>query len=125
MDDKVLTTIIGGVAGLVTGAIGSLFAPWIHWGIEKRRYKRAARKELVSSFRASLQECINCTTTISVGDRFRSWPSYYQIRPNLNQDYVAELERFWDSEVRSPAVSSLINRMLDDLACLEKDWDLL
>lgn len=34
---EIYTAIISGVIGLITGAVGSLIAPWVHWGIEKKK----------------------------------------------------------------------------------------
>ena len=53
MDISIINAIIAGVVGLVTGAIGSLIAPWIQWGIEKKRQKQNRRIELISEWRCS------------------------------------------------------------------------
>jgi hypothetical protein len=54
MDPSILSAIIGGAAGLITGIIGSLFAPWINWGIEKKRKKQDRRAELIKQWREIL-----------------------------------------------------------------------
>jgi hypothetical protein len=38
MENTILVALIGAVAGLISGTIASLIAPWIKWGIEKRNY---------------------------------------------------------------------------------------
>jgi hypothetical protein len=37
MTDTVWAAIVGGIAGVVTGSISAVVAPWANWGIEKRR----------------------------------------------------------------------------------------
>ncbi|MBC7002756.1 hypothetical protein BIZ37_09330 [Photobacterium sp. BZF1] len=43
--------IIVAVIGLISGGVGSLCAPWVNWGIDKRRLRRTARYKLISSAR--------------------------------------------------------------------------
>lgn len=54
MSDTVYVAIIGGVSGLITGVIGALFAPWIQWGIEKRRKRMENRRLLIYDARKLL-----------------------------------------------------------------------
>uniref|UniRef100_UPI003F830138 hypothetical protein n=1 Tax=Thalassotalea sp. PLHSN55 TaxID=3435888 RepID=UPI003F830138 len=46
---SVIGTVVVALIGLISGAIGSLFAPWINWGIEKKRkaieYKQSRIKD--------------------------------------------------------------------------------
>jgi hypothetical protein len=49
MNDTIYVAVIGGLSGLITGAIGSLVAPWVNWGIEKRRKKMDRHRELIAS----------------------------------------------------------------------------
>jgi hypothetical protein len=46
--------IIGGIAGLVSGVLASLVAPWVHWRIEKQRQLVADRKARIEEWRAGL-----------------------------------------------------------------------
>ena len=54
MPDTVLTAVIGGVAGLLAGAIASLIAPWVNWGIEKKRKQLEHRQALIKRWRMVL-----------------------------------------------------------------------
>jgi len=54
LNDHIVTAIIAGVTGLISGVIGSLVAPWIGWGIEKKRRKLDARTKLVARWREVL-----------------------------------------------------------------------
>lgn len=51
---EIVVALIGGGAGLATGAIGSLVAPWANWGIEQRRLRRAIRLERISEWRSGV-----------------------------------------------------------------------
>jgi hypothetical protein len=56
MSDQLWAALIGGVAGLASGALVSLVAPWVNWGVEKRRLRLMRRRELVDQWRAGLAE---------------------------------------------------------------------
>jgi hypothetical protein len=47
MEASIVNAIIAGTVGLITGAIGSLIAPWVNWNIDKRRQKNKRRIELI------------------------------------------------------------------------------
>ena len=47
MEPSTTNAIIAGLVGLITGAIGSLIAPWVQWGVEKRRKKLERRTALI------------------------------------------------------------------------------
>jgi len=53
---EVPVALIGGGTGLVTGAIGSLFAPWANWGVEKRRSRQQCRAERIKEWREGIAE---------------------------------------------------------------------
>lgn len=48
---EIAVALISGGVGLTTGIVGSLFAPWANWGIEKRRLQRASRVERIKEWR--------------------------------------------------------------------------
>lgn len=51
MENTILVALIGAVAGLISGTIASLIAPWIKWGIEKKKLLLTERKLLVKDVR--------------------------------------------------------------------------
>lgn len=51
MENTILVAIIGAIAGFVSGAIASLIAPWIKWGIEKKKLLFNERKQLLKDVR--------------------------------------------------------------------------
>ncbi len=125
MDPTILSAIIGGVTGLITGTIASLFAPWINWGIEKRKLRLAAQRELIKAARLTLE---------STPDRkeFRESTIYSQIRPFLSEDTRIKIE------TDTPGIQAHVGEdgeisvgikfkplVLTDLQILEKKWKLL
>jgi hypothetical protein len=53
---EIAIALIGGGAGLVTGTIGSLFAPWSQWGVEKQRLRREGRLGKLIEWRSGIAE---------------------------------------------------------------------
>jgi hypothetical protein len=58
MSGEVAAAIIGGVAGLVTGAAGSLAAPWANWQVERRRARDEQRRALLKWWRDGATETL-------------------------------------------------------------------
>jgi hypothetical protein len=54
--NEIVIALIGGGAGLITGALSSLIAPWSQWGVEKRRLTHQLRVEQVRTWRAGVEE---------------------------------------------------------------------
>lgn len=122
MKASILGLIISGVVGLLSGAVGSLVAPWIHWGIEKRRDKRAHRRELINSWRVVLQS--------KAFDRraILECPTYGILREELTEDARKQIERSSsnlildnDSPISNPDKRVLLN----EIARIEKKWRLV
>jgi hypothetical protein len=123
MSQEVVTALIAGVVGLITGAIGSLVAPWVNWGIEKRRKKHENRAALISIWRQ-----------IIGGSNFErhhmtGHPSYGALKPLLSQDAAEQLHRPPNSHIvvqggsgLGDADRSLLQR---EIARIEREWELL
>ncbi len=76
MASEVWAAVIGGVAGLATGALSSLIAPWANWGVERRREQLKHKRDLISSWRTGIST-IDATGTDSGG-----FPKGYQVQGN-------------------------------------------
>lgn len=89
MDSQVVAAIVGGVAGLATGAVSSLVAPWSNWGVEKRRIRHTHRIELVEEWRQGLYtaERANDLSILNDFEWYRAFTS--NRRPSL----LARLQR--------------------------------
>ncbi|MFC1808154.1 hypothetical protein ACFL0T_07330 [Candidatus Omnitrophota bacterium] len=114
--------IIAGIIGLISGAIASLFAPWIHWGIEKRRIKYKHRLELLKQWRS-----IVALPSFDRSNMLES--SYYgSLRELLKEDIRKEIERSANNltlVIDSPTTSHDKDLLLREIARIEKEWGLL
>jgi hypothetical protein len=55
MSDTFWTAIIGGIAGLITGTVASLIAPWVQWIIRKREKRFETRAKRVNQWRSLIK----------------------------------------------------------------------
>jgi hypothetical protein len=133
MESQLYTVIIPALAGLIAGAISSLIAPWVHWGIEKRKLKLKAREELIREAREALEsgEYSN--------QQFRHLAIYSRIRRFLSERAIKAVEGKLSengkgrTEVvlivagqgRHSGVNPYRAILLDELTQLEKRWGLL
>lgn len=133
MESLLDTRIIPAFLGLLAGAISSLIAPWVHWGIEKRKLKLKAREDLIRQAREAL-ECGNHTN-----EEFRHLSVYSRIRPFLSPQAIEAVEGDpsegapFSQEVvhivmgngRHSGVNPFRAQVLDELTELEKKWELV
>jgi hypothetical protein len=123
VDQAIVTTIIGAVAGLISGTLGSLIAPWANWGIEKRRNLRESRRTLLNETRELV------AASGFGGFTFSQKPIYRRLKPYLRAAIVESVENFeeFDENADDPAEHRRYFRqeLLDEIARLERDWGLL
>ncbi len=122
MSDALITAVIAGVVGLMTGVIGSLFAPWAQWGIEKRRKRIDRRTTLVDGWRELL--------TASAFERniVLNDPSYGVLRALLSEEARTSIERPANHliVVMGEAINSPDRRtLMYEVARIEHEWGLL
>lgn len=115
----IVTKVLPAILGFVAGAIGSLVAPWVNWGIEKRREKRKRRQELVDSWCQYIENEFEWSS-------FRNTAMFSQMKPYLSEKMVKELDPVEAGEkptihLRSPiGEDTLTKRLLDEIAAVEK-----
>lgn len=114
--------ILTGVIGLLTGATGSLIAPWIKWGIEKNKMRREAKIQIIKELKTITSE--------KEFDRvkFINSPNYMTVRDKLSSATVKELERplnHINVSMGSPAIDFEKRKLFEDICRLEKKWGLV
>lgn len=122
MDTTTLNAIIAGVVGLIAGAIGSLIAPWIQWGIEKNRIRQQRRIELIYNWREILSR------EDFQRDNLLNNPSYGPLRELLNKSIRERFERSTNEiVVLLDSAKNSYDRdvILKEVARIEKEWDLI
>ena len=126
--------LISGGVGLTTGIIGSLFAPWANWGVEKRRLKRQRRVERIKEWRDGVGELDFCeknhgqeaylsTDRINGDVRTKAW--WVTLRPEMAHDVRKEVEDLSATPIppRRGQVSKLIEH---EITRIERDkWKLV
>ena len=113
--------VIPALIGLLGGVVGSLIAPWVNWGIEKRRLRHQARLDFVRAAHELLAQ---------PPDRgeLRNTSVYSRLRPYLS-DRTKEIVESETIHVqlggRGGGANNYVPHMLDDLRKLEERWDLI
>lgn len=124
MDISTTNLIISSVAGLISGGVASLIAPWINWGIEKRKMVINRKIKLVEDIRVYLGA--NDFDSVI----FRESAEYSKIRPYIDSALVQKIERADDTiDVsiggRGQGVNNYKSNILDELMKLEIKWKLI
>jgi hypothetical protein len=115
INQGILTAIIG----LIAGIVGSLVAPWIKWGIEKRRLRYNNRLELIKELKVILDN--------EEFDRkkFVNRSDYHLIRDHLSSksiDFLESTKFVVRYKAPNDPFSPGIKFILFDLANLERKW---
>ena len=117
--------ILSAIIGLFSGVLGTLFAPWANWKIEKRKIKLQKRIEIINKVRNYvLQEDYNRIN-------FRETALYSQIKPFLDKNIVTKIElssrqiTIDGGDLRGAGVQNYKNEILDNLTIIERKWDLI
>jgi hypothetical protein len=119
--DPVWNIVIPSGCGLLAGVIGSLFAPWVQWGIEKRRKRLERRQCLINDCREHLD------ASEFNGRLFRETAVYAAIRPELPAPLVKDFEGdvFVVQVGGRGAGDANRRRLLDEVSRLERKWKLV
>lgn len=126
MAENVTTALIGAMAGLIAGSIASIIAPWINWGIEKKKQKHTYRKELIGKWRAMVHASCMRPDLKSLEDViifFENHIDFFSLRPHLKtwKDYSNQ-EKFMGGRNYLPDLS---DSLLVEITRIEKEWDLV
>jgi hypothetical protein len=115
LEISTLNTIISAAAGLIAGTIASLIAPWVNWGIEKKRMRRQKRQKLLTQLRVYLESSGSRTDILDQKE-------YLQLKRHMRQDTISKLE---DGEPPHRISREKKSILLDELHCLEEKWGIV
>ncbi|WP_448873451.1 hypothetical protein [Desulfobulbus propionicus] len=122
----IIVAIIGGFAGLVSGVIASLAAPWVQYAIELRRKNFEYKKEKINE----IKELLSKTSDM---DEIERSPLWGFVRENLNEEekkivYPGAIvvmvsnngsqSSLTQDDLKKQGISKMVYR-------LEKEWKLL
>ncbi|PZQ33260.1 MAG: hypothetical protein DI562_01995 [Stenotrophomonas acidaminiphila] len=124
MPDAVMSAVIGGVAGLLSGAVASIIAPWVQWGIEKRRMKHQSRAALIKRWREVLVH-----PHFSREHMLRD-PDYATLETLLSEEGLKQMRRPFTSHIvirggtGNPGEADH-GMLMREIARIEREWGLL
>jgi hypothetical protein len=143
MSDQILTAIIGGIAGLIGGGIVAIIAPWIKWGIEKRKQKLAYRRELITNWRAMIFNVMSVYEEVGAEtffDLLEKEPHYLSLKPHITTEAFKKLSKAdivpgkiiivtrgklgSGSSIINP-IGRFISILSSEVDRIEQEWDLL
>ncbi len=117
-----MSWITSAFLGLIGGVVGSLVAPWVQWAIEKRRSKFEYRRSLIEKWRAEID------AFDWVNENFGNSSIYAGMRPHMQAQVI---EKFEAQRTIFVAPDDGRGENLpkqwasDEVARIEKEWDLL
>jgi len=109
------------ILGFVAGVLGSLFAPWVHWAIEKRRSRFEYRRGLVRTWRETMDACLREERD------FKATAAYLSLRPHLDADVLNKVETgrgLYSASAARPG-DAKHRFLVDEIARVEQKWDLV
>ena len=123
MTDTIWAAIVGGAAGIITGSLSSLFAPLVHWGIEKRKRILTGRIEAIQRWREMIMGwrfyAEHAQPTTLHLELERGWVS---LEPHLKPSVLQEVARYQGREISYNELDQLVTFLLAEVAKLEKRW---
>ena len=151
MNDPVVIALIGAFGGFISGIVASILAPWVNWGIKKRKEKLEERKKLLEDIRKIIiqeyQEFEKFNEDIALKkvdfqanpyypkaitylDTVNKHHQFHKIRPSLNQDTISILENsnLLELKDRGSQLGQLPNpyqKLMDNISQIEKQWNLI
>jgi hypothetical protein len=126
---ELLEVIIPAGVGLITGAVGSLVAPWANWKIEETKQRHQTRRELIEKLRKYLEEP-------DWSSRFEDSSEFSRLKLFLGEKEIIEFAS-GAIKVKKEGLSQVVEldigfdenkqkrKILEKLGVLEKRWRLL
>lgn len=118
---RIMEVLIAAIVGLVTGAIGSLVAPWVNWGVEKKRLIRQDRRALIDEVRRQINP------EVGRGE-FATSAIYARIRMLLSEGTRNHIEASGQRVVIGSGMTQVnpyVKELQADLHRLECEWELI
>jgi hypothetical protein len=115
-----MDALIAAIVGFVTGILGTFVAPWVNWGIEKRRLVREDRRKAIAQWRGS----VHALWVPGENERFPSSADFHAMKAYLSDatiSAVLALEISPSDQLRIEVQRS-IN---EEIAAQERAWDLI
>jgi len=108
--------------GLLSGAVGSLIAPWVHWKIEKRQFQFEYKRNLIHEWRQFIEQ-FNWES-----ESFGNSTVYGAMRPHMREEVINryEAQRTFHVPPDGGRGENLFKQWAsDEIARIESKWELL
>lgn len=110
--------LTAGITGFATGGLGTIFAPWANWGVEKRRHRRQTRAERIVEWRKGVEELRRAGEEEAALGRVPGQPRTYRVPPDdkvMAADRLADvLNKSWFNTLK-PMLSDTTLESIDAL----------
>lgn len=112
--------------GFIAGIAGSLIAPWVNWGVEKKREKLSHRRELIKEWRKMVKQVIEGVDQENVTplEMLQRHEAYYSLERHLSKKTRFEVHTQRTFKAGS-TISASLSFILDEVSELEKKWKLI
>ena len=118
MNDN-LIILISAIAGLISGTIASLIAPWVNWQIEKVRTRSKYRKEKIKRWRKEIDESPSFA-------EFLQTSTYTELKHRFSKEELKQFSHIWlDRNSKVDTEKSKLARFHEEVNKIEKEWKLI
>jgi hypothetical protein len=123
--------VAGAIAGLGSGFLAAVAAPWAQWGVDQRRDRLEHRRALVASWRELLARHYGPSETPE--HLLLDEPAYLTLRPHLTSDERRRLEGTADGPIEvvfgrasqfGPSIDWVRQLLTEAIERTERNWKL-
>lgn len=112
------TIVVSATAGLVSGVIGSLIAPWVSWRIERVRLKTEYQRKRIADWRAAIEKAQSF-------DEFKYTSTFAEIRQHMSKPDLDSLFTAWITSGSGNTEKMKLAKLLEEVNKVEKKWNLI
>ncbi len=144
-----MNNISVGIIALISAGIGSLLAPWVNWGIEKRKIKLQDKKHTLDTLRSlvldeyeKFESFMKEYTEIGKNkyekklyeityfDALNKHSIFHKIKPFLQNETISILKDsnmliYADRGASTGQLPTPFEKLMENLSEIEKDWKLI
>jgi hypothetical protein len=113
--------LVSAIAGLISGTIASLVAPWVNWRVQRVRDQTEYRRQQIKRWREAIE------AFDFLNNRFADTIVYTELRPYLDEEFRRGLESGHTSiyPARERGNSAIKYIVLDAITERERAWKLI
>jgi len=126
MSDTFWAAIVGGIAGIIAGSISSLFAPWVKWGIEKKRRLLKDRQTIIHNAQSMIVDYRSAENNyLPMGSSLSKNSNWMRIKPYLRPEVLKQIEEAEIEPLEHRKVYEAWDALEDEITRLKREWNLV